>query len=90
MAAPVVTVTRTPSGNVAPGTQITFTVTGTDADARTIVYSFTGTDTNSGTPTVVNHSVTVSDPVTVTGSVSDPAGTATLTKGTGNLWHSTV
>jgi hypothetical protein len=90
MAAPVLTVTRTPAGVVTPGTQVTFTVTATDADARTITYTFVGTDTNSGTPTEVTETVTVSDPVTVEGSVSDPADVATLSQGSGNLWHSTV
>lgn len=75
MATPNLTVTRTPAGVVTPGTQITFTVTATDADARSVTHSFKATDA-AGNEQVVTETVVVSDPVTVTATVSDPSGTA--------------
>lgn len=92
MASPNLTVTRSPSGVVAPGTQVTFTVTASDADARSISYTFTATD-GAGGQITVNEQVVVSDPVTVTASVSDPAGTASVpTKDASNpaVWRATV
>lgn len=91
MANPSISVTRSPSGVVAPGTQVTFTVTATDADARSITYSFSGVD-SAGNATSVTETVVVSDPVTVSASASDPAGSATVTKdpANANVWRSTV
>lgn len=92
MAAPSISVVRTPAGVVNPGTPLTFTVTAADADARTLSYKFTAADIGGTTKDVIE-SVVVSDPVTVTASVSDPAGTAsTPVKDTVNpsIWRSTV
>jgi hypothetical protein len=76
MANPTISVTRIPTGVVTPGTQVIYTVTAADADARTVVNTFVVTDSASHS-TQVNDSITVSDPVTVTASTSDPAGQAT-------------
>ena len=92
MANPSVTVVRTPTGVVAPGTQLTFTVTATDADARSISFTFTGTDSTGGVTTVAE-TVTVSDPVDITASVNDPDGVATTPQRDAanlTLWRSTV
>lgn len=91
MAAPVITVTRTPEGVVAPGTQVTFTVTAVDSDARSVTYSFTGTD-STGAAANVSHSIVVSDEVTIDATVDDPNGEATLSPDVSltNVWHSTV
>lgn len=91
MANPVLTVDRSPTGVVAPGTQLTLTVTATDADARSVTYTFTGTD-QGGNEIVVTESVVVSDPVTVTAAVDDPAGVADLVPDPVNpmVWRSTV
>jgi TRAP-type mannitol/chloroaromatic compound transport system substrate-binding protein len=92
MATPNLTITRTPAGVVTPGTQVTFTVTATDADARSISYSFKGTD-STGNEKIVSETVVVSDPVTVTATVSDPAGTASNAVKDGTnpaIWRATV
>lgn len=92
MATPNLTVTRTPAGVVSPGTQITFTVTATDADARSISYTFKGTD-STGAEKTISETVVVSDPVTVTATVTDPAGTATAPVKDGTnpaIWRATV
>lgn len=92
MATPNLTVTRTPAGAVTPGTQITFTVTATDADARSVSYSFKGTDA-AGNEKLVTETVVVSDPVTVTATVTDPAGTAAAPVKDGTnpaIWRATV
>jgi hypothetical protein len=92
VATPNLSITRTPAGVVAPGTQVTFTVTASDADARTVAFTFTATDTQGGQVTV-NETVVVSDPVSVTGTVSDPANTASAPIKDGAnpaLWRATV
>lgn len=92
MAAPSLTVSRSPSGVVSPGTQIVFTVTATDADSRSVSYVFSAVD-GQGNPVSVTENVVVSDPVTVSASVSDPAGTATTPVQDGvnpSLWRSNV
>ena len=91
MAAPILTVTRTPEGVVAPGTQVSFTVTATDSDARSLTYTFTGTDGTGAAATITN-TVIVGDPVTVAATVTDPEDTATLNQDltNPNVWHSVV
>lgn len=91
MANPILNVTRTPAGVLRPGTQVTFTVDATDSDARSVVYSFTGSDLAGNTQTVTK-TVVVSDPVAVSGSAADPAGTATVTQDPidPRVWRSTV
>lgn len=92
MANPSVTVVRTPTGVVSPGAQLTFTVTAVDADARAVSFTFTGTDSTGGVTTVAE-TVTVSDPVDITATVSDPDGVATPPQRDAvnpALWRSTV
>lgn len=92
MANPTISVVRTPSGVVTPGTQVTYTVTAADADARTVVNTFTVTDA-ANHATQINDSITVSDPVTVTASTSDPSGQASApVKDSVNpaLWRQTL
>jgi hypothetical protein len=89
---PSISVVRTPTGVVAPGTQLTFTVTATDADARMVSFTFTGTDSLGGVTTVAE-TITVSDPVDVTATVSDPENVATTPqRDAANLsvWRATV
>jgi len=85
----VLSVVRTPVGIVAPGTQLTFQVTASDADARSVTFSFAGTDSG-GNRTTIQETVTVSDPVTVDTTSSDPAIAITRDALDTNVWHATV
>jgi hypothetical protein len=89
---PQISVTRTPAGVVAPNTQITFTVSATDADARSVQYTFSATDAG-GQAAQVTETVVVSDPVTTSAEVDDPAGVATEPAQdpvNPNIWRSVV
>jgi PKD repeat protein len=79
-AAPTVTTSRTPTGNVTTGTSIAFTATGTDADGDPLTYTWDFGDSGTGTGATASHTYNTAGTYSAQVTVSDgKGGTATST-----------
>ena len=72
--APTVTASRTPDGNVAPGTEIAFSATGTDADGDPLTYAWDFGDSTSSTQQSPTHTYPNAGVYTAKVTVSDGRG----------------